>query len=323
MPVDPARTVQEWLAHADNSDGAWLFRDVLHRRMAKPDWLDNSVMQVIARNQGTALSRVVSMVRQVVADEGGLVAKKDQDLNPEAPDFDDRISDFIAELVGVIYLNKNGFSNFRFLPAGDKPTPDLRMRKGEDEYFAEVKNLRAPNSPTTVAFSRWHRRRIEEPDRFNFEVLIDFLSQIEPDVDKEQANALRQFVDSLPEKQRPCEFELQLPKNMKLRISIKDGPPVMASHGTGGALDPLRDTRTQTFLYKVLDVTSKGLRQLYAPHLDRGLSRLLLLRWNVPDDAWLVAGEIRDGIRDSLNTMLAAHFPRLEVHILNNTDDLD
>ena len=323
MVANAAETVNDWLGQPENADAAWLFGDILRKRMAQPDWLENPALQVIARKQGRALSQVVTAVRQSVVGEESLAEKRNQELNPGAADFDKRIEDFLAELVAVVYLRNNGFSNFQFLTSVDRPMPDLRAVKGTVEYFVEVKNLREPNSPTIVAFSRWHRKRIEEPDRFQFTVGVDFLSQIEPGLDTEQVKALKNVVDSLPERERPSEFHVQLPKGLELRITLNDGSPVMYSHGTGGALDPLRESRTNTFLVKVLNQTSKALRQLYASHLDPRAARLLLLRWRVPSDAWFIADEIRDTVRSSLEAFLRPYFANLEVHILNNTDNLE
>lgn len=230
----------------------------------------------------------------------------------------------MAELVSVIYLAKCGFKGFEFLLAIDEAMPDLRAVDNKNTtYFVEVKNLREPNSPTTAAFSRWCRKQIEEPERFRFTASIDFRSQIEPDLGQEQVKAVKELVDSLADRQRPSEFQATLPGGLEVSIKVEDGQPVMLSYGTGGALDGVAEKRARTFLVKVLDQASKGLRQLYAPHLGLGGRRLLLLRWRVPSDTWLVADEMREAVRGSLNGFLAPYFPNLEVHILNNTDRLE
>jgi hypothetical protein len=324
MSAQAIQAVGEWLAKAENADAQWLLGDALRIRMQHVNYLENPAIQVIARGRGGPLASVIKAVRGLAKNPDDLRGKLTQELNPKAADFDNRIEDFLAELVSVIYLAKCGFKEFEFLLARDSAMPDLRaIDKDNVAYFVEVKNLREPNSPTTAAFSIWHRKQIEEPERFRFTASIDFRSQIEPDLDQEQVKAVKELVDSLPDRKRPSEFKVTIPGGLEIQIKVEDGEPVMLSYGTGGALDDVREKRAKTFLVKVLDQTSKGLRQLYASHLDGDARRLLLLRWRVPSDTWLVADEMRNAVRESLKNFLAPYFANLDVHILNNTDQLE
>ncbi len=317
------RKVQQWLARPEQTDLNWLLGSLLRARMNAPCWLDNPVLQVIARDCGIPLSRVVSAARKYIVDDKDLAEKLREKLNPKAHDFDDQIDDFVAEIVGVYYLGARGFKNFEFLASGNRSMPDFRAVKEETPYYIEVKNLREPNSVSVVALRRWNRRTIEDPDRFRFTVEVDFRSQIEPDLSHEQIKALEAVIDSLPDKRRPCDFTAQLPRGLDLQFKISDGSPGMISYGAGGIMDPLIDARTKTFVIKVLDRTSKGLRQLYGSHLDPKARRLLVLRWKVPTDSWFVADDIQAAVRDSLEKFLAPYFGGLEIHIIKSTDNIE
>ncbi len=324
MTAQAIQAVEEWLGKAENADAEWLLGDALRERMKHDDYLENPAIQVIARGLGGPLAAVIKVVRGYTKNPDDLRKKLDQELNPKTADFDSKIEDFLAELVAVLYLSKCGFKDFEFLLTTGLPMPDLRAVHQENGvYFVEVKNLREPNLPTTAAFSRWHRKQIEEPERFQFTASLDFRSQIEPDLDREQVKAVRELVDSLAARKRPDEFNATLPGSLEIQIKVADGKPVMLSYGAGGVLDHVREARAKTFIVKVLDQTSRGLRQLYAPHLGDEARRLLLLRWRVPSDTWLVADEMRDAVRRSLEEFLRPYFPNLEVHILNKTDQLE
>jgi hypothetical protein len=324
MTTRTIQAVKEWFSKSENADAEWLLGDALRERMLHADYLDNPAIQVIAREQGGPLAAVIKAVRGYTTNPDDLRKKLAQELNPKTPDFDSRIEDFLAELVGVLYLSKCGFKDFEFLLPTDLPMPDLRARHQDNGvHFVEIKNLREPNSPTTAAFRRWHRKQIEEPEKFCFTASIDFHTQIEPDLDQTQVKAVNDLVDSLPSRKRPSEFPATLPGRLELSVKVEDGNPVMLSYGAGGALDKVRDARAKTFLVKVLDQTAKGLRQLYGPHLGDEAGRLLLLRWRVPSDTWLVADEVRGAVRKSLEDFLRPYFPKLGVHILNNTDQLE
>lgn len=318
------RKVGQWLNQPEHKDVNWLLGDLLRARMNGPCWLDNPVLQVIAMDWGVPLSRIVSVARKYIVENEALHAKLNGELNPKAVGFDTRIEDFVAEIVAVYKLGSLvGFKNFEFLVSGDKGMPDFRAVKEETPYYIEVKNLREPNSVSVVALRRWHRRTIEDPDRFRFTVELDFHSQIEPDLSDEQIKALEAVIDSLPDKRRPCDFTAELPRGLDLQLTISDGSPVMISYGAGGIMDPLIDMRTRTFVIKVLDHASKGLRQLYGSHLDPEARRLLVLRWKVPADSWFVADDIQAAIQDSLEKFLAPYFGSLEIHIIKSTDNIE
>jgi len=136
-----------------------------------------------------------------------LVEKCRHDLNPLDRDFDSKISDFLAELIGVFYLHKNGFADFQFLLPRGRQTPDIAARKEARDYLIEVKNLRAPTSITSVAFSRFHRKWIEDPKRFNFVAELDFQSQVEPDLEDDQVLALKRIVMNYRKEQGRANFK--------------------------------------------------------------------------------------------------------------------
>jgi hypothetical protein len=106
-------------------------------------------------------------------------------LTPVAADFDEKLDDLVAEMVAVVYLSMQGFSQLRFCPPGEPATPDLTAVKRGQDAFIEVKNLREPLSLTIIAFSLWHANRATKSDRFSFEVIVEYES-IEPGLNPQQ-----------------------------------------------------------------------------------------------------------------------------------------
>jgi len=69
-----------------------------------------------------------------------------------------------------------------------------------------------PNSLTYVAFARWHHNRGANPGDFNF--AVEFLELEDPfeDLTAVQATAIRNLVDTLPQRQRPSTFAVTSPE---------------------------------------------------------------------------------------------------------------
>jgi len=224
-------------------------------------------------------------------------------------------------MVTVVYLATKGFSQLRFCPPGELPTPDLTGVKNGRDAFIEVKNLREPPSLTIVAFSRWHTNRAVAPDRFNFEVIVEY-EGVEPEVNREQRKALERIVDRLPDRKRPARFIETLPGGLEIILSLRDGPGVMMTHGPGGALDPVRIRSQQSLVYKMMAPAAKALSQLYGPKVPAGVLRVMVLRWKVPDDVWLVEEEVRALVGAAIQGFLGGFFSDLEVHLISNLQQL-
>jgi hypothetical protein len=110
-----------------------------------------------------------------------------------------RIEDFITEIFAVLYLSRNGYTDFEIVLAGNnmKAVDFVASRAGK-RVRIEVKNLREPEDIVrTVAGERWKRCRAEHPNKFNFSVLLSH-SHSGPLTDA-AISGLKNVIDQIPE----------------------------------------------------------------------------------------------------------------------------
>jgi hypothetical protein len=264
-----------------------------------------------------AWNGLIQRCRHSLTDPEELLRRARAVLTPGALDFDEKLDDLVAEMVPVVYLSKQDFSQFRFCPPRDIAMPDLvALRHGRDT-FIEVKNLREPPSLTIIAFSRWHANRALRPEEFSFEVTIQY-EGVEPEMNQEQREALEGLVDRLPSRGRPAKFTETLPGGVTITVSLRDGQGVMMTHSPGGALHPVRVRSSQSLVYKLMSPAAKALSQLYNPSVPAGAPRVMVLRWKVPDDVWLVEEEVRRQVGAAIQEFLGQFFSELEVHLISS-----
>lgn len=315
---------RERLQQPQNEPLRWLLGDLLIARVGRADWYQCRVLQQLAIGSQAAeqaWNGLIERFRAVLASPDDARVRAQEILDPAALDFDEKLDDLVAEMVAVVYLSGRGFSGFEFCPPGVLPTPDLTALKDKKQAFIEIKNLREPPSLTIVAFSRWHANRARDPERFQFEVMINY-EGIEPELDREQREALERLIDGLPSRERPGQFVEILPGNRQITISLRDGAGVMMTQGPGGALDPVRIRSSQSLVYKLMAPAAKALSQLYSPAVPAGAVRVMILRWKVPDDVWLVEEDVRRQVGGAIQDFLGQVFPELEVHLISNVQAL-
>lgn len=298
--------------------------DLLLCRARRPDWHECRILQQLgARSKEAegAWNGLIDRFRQVLTNANNALIRVREILNPGAADFDGKLDDLVAEMVAVVYLSDLGYSNFDFCPPGTVAMPDLRAVKDGKDAFIEVKNLREPPSLTIVAFSRWHGNQAHDPERFGFDVSIEF-GGIEPELSREQREAIERVIDQLPSRVRPAQFDETLPGGLVVTITLTDGKGAMMTHGPGGALDPVRIRSAQSVVYKLMAPAAKALSQLYSSSVPAEVHRVMVLRWKVPDDVWLVEEEVRRQVGAAIQKFLSEFFPDLEVHLVSNLQTL-
>jgi hypothetical protein len=314
----------ERLRQPQNEPLQWLLGEILVARAQQEHWHHCRVLQQLAEGSELgerAWNGLIERSRQALTNPLEAQTRARTALTPVAADFDEKLDDLVAEMVAVVYLSTQGFSQLRFCLPGELATPDLRAVKCGQDAFIEVKNLREPLSLAIIAFSRWHANRAADPDRFSFEAIVEY-EGIEPELNPQQREALERLVDRLPDRQRPVRFTETLPGGLEITLSLRDGHGVMMTHGPGGALDPVRIRSSQSLVYKIMAPAAKALLQLYNPRVPAGALRVMLLRWKVPDDVWLVGEEVREQVGTAIQGFLGAFFPDLEVHLISSLQQL-
>ena len=133
----------------ENENLNWLLGDLLRARAAQPHWYRCIPLQHLERNLGTQNSwnALIGTCRASLAAEGEAQERARELLNPVVPDeFDVRLDDFVAELIAIWQLGREGAGQFHFLETTRHKNPDLSAERGGQQLYVEVKNLREPDT---------------------------------------------------------------------------------------------------------------------------------------------------------------------------------
>lgn len=319
-PLLKSAEALERLRESQNEPVQWLLGDLLVSRAGRPDWHECRILQQLAVGSAGAegaWNGLIGRFRQALANPNNAPMRAKEILNPAAADFDAKLDDLVAEMVAVVYLSGLGYSKFDFCPSGAVVMPDLHAFKDGKDAFIEVKNLREPPSLTLVAFSRWHANRARNAEAFAFEVMLEYRG-IDPDLNREQKEVLERLIDKLPGRMRPDHFSATLPGGIEIAFSLRNGHGVMMTHGPGGPLGPVRIRSSQNLTQKLMAPAGKALSQLYGPAVPLDANRVIILRWKVPDDEWLVEEDVRTQVGAAIQQFLGQLFPHLEVHLMSS-----
>ena len=316
------------LGDAANRQINWAIGDLLRRRGARQDWRQCPILQHLeaAAPNLNAWNELFRRTREALADEGTLPKKALVLLHPDNPTFDLALDDFIAEMLGAQYLSALGHENIRFFSEKEPITADLMSTNNEITYVTEAKNLREPNSLTYVAFARWHHNRGANPGDFNF--AVEFLELEDPfeDLTAVQATAVRNLVDTLPQRQRPSTFAVTLPGNRRVRVRLGEGGGVMLRHGPGPFLvNEVVEECQRAVVTKLLEPTRKALTQLYSTAVPTDYRRLLFVRWKPPDEVLAIgeADRVRTAVHNNLQLFVREFFPNFALAILHTGEQLE
>jgi hypothetical protein len=298
---------------------------LLRRRAGRNDWRECVILQQLESGRNLAgWNQLFRSTCEALEDATTLPRKAALVLNPESRSFDEALDDFVAELLAVLYLAALRHTAIRFELEPTQCSPDLRSVKEGINYATEAKNLREPRSLTYVAFARWHRNRAAHPDVFSFSV--EFLEIEDPfeDLMAEQATAVRELVDQLPERARPSTFNVTLPGDRRVRVRVTEGGGRMMRYGPGPFLvAPVVESCQQAVILKLLEHLRKALTQLYFGGLPEGTRKLLFVRWKPPDEIAGIgeASHVRDSVASSLQRFLRNFFADFALTIMHTDED--
>jgi len=318
MPEMALRRLRE----PQNRNLDWLLGDLLRQRAARDDWHYCPILQQLERQNQEAeriWETLIGTCRALLADDAEAPRRAIACLQPADKNFDSKLDDFVAELIAIDQMGRDGACQIRLLDAGDNPTPDFQATRNGETLYIEVKNLRAPDSIEAVALRRWYTTRTKHPDQFQFDVVMKYGADLDL-LDQEQITALEHFIDSLHGTKPHADIRRQLPGGDDVSFTIVDGKGQMVVFGgTGCVIDEnyLVDG-AQQLVTKVMGQICKALSQLYGSQLPETATKILFLRWKVPDTYAAAPDEIRDRVQAELQLFLNRFFPRLEVRIAHN-----
>lgn len=307
----------------ENENLNWLLGDLLRARAAEPHWYRCVPLQQLERNLGgqNRWNALIRTCRASLAAEAEAQQRARELLNPRCLEFDSKLDDFVAELIAIWQIAREGAGQFHFLDTTEKKSPDLMAERGGQQLFVEVKNLREPDSIELTTFRRWHANQTHELDRFRFNVEIDYGAE-PSNLSALQREALERAIDGLPDRPRPGSLEVSLPEGLRVTFNMVDGPGTMSSGGAGVLLDDkYYADNAQRLILKSIEQIRKALSQLYNSAVPHQAVKVLFLRWKVPWDLAVGPGTIRDTVRDELQNFLGRFFPRLELRIAHNYDE--
>jgi hypothetical protein len=322
IPIMPDEALRRLLL-PENENLNWLLGDLLRARAAEPHWYRCVPLQQLERNLDAQNSwnALIRTCRASLAAEGEAQQRARELLNPRIPEFDAKLDDFVAELIAIWQLGREGAGEFHFLDTTEQKSPDLRAERGGQQLYVEVKNLREPDSIELAAFRRWHANQTRDPESFRFDVEIDYGA--EPgNLTAPQREALDAAVDGLSARPRPSSFIVTLPGGLPVTFNTTDGPGIMSSGGPGVLLDDkYYADNAQRLILKSIEQIRKALSQLYNSSIPDEAIKVLFLRWKVPWDLAVGPSPIRDTVREGLQDFLGQFFPRLELRIVHNYDE--
>lgn len=300
---------------------------VLKPRLDQESWADIIILQHLDRASPNLASwnNLFERVFAALADRTTLIEKAHKILSGVATArFNDALDDLIAEMLAAIYLVNSGHTAISFMPEGGPITADIESQFQDARCYTEVKNLRDPRSLSIVAFKRWHRNIITDPEKFAFQA--DLLDLDDPLVDltADQEAGLIKLVDDLPNRPIPSEFVYSLPGARQVRVRLANGAPVMLRHGGGPFLvGPVVDRAKRSLLLKLLEPTRKAVAQLYQQEIPEEAKHLMFVRWKVPEDIGAIEeiDSVRTSVYEQVKQLLHAFFPNFALVIAHTHQD--
>jgi hypothetical protein len=266
-----------------------------------------------------------SRARLALADPNDLAAKGGQLLqNVNNDRFNDILDDFIAEMLGIVYLAESGHATIRFLSENGPITVDIQSESEGRTYFTEVKNLREPRTLSIVSFKRWNWNLETQRDKFGFRADFLDLDDSLSDLTSDQESSMNTLIDNLPNRKVPSEFVYTLPGDRKVRVRLSEGSPVMLRHGSGPFLvGPVVERARRGLLLKLMDPARKALSQLYRTEVPEDARRLLFVRWKLPEDIAAIgeAENVRVPVHEQALTLFQSFFSHFSLVIAHTQED--
>ncbi len=150
------------------------FKDMLVERVKHESWLENDLVYAVLNDRTETVAHMLDSVRK---HNPKLVNELAESLAYKKKEIDDKIVDGLAELNGLCYIIKQGYSDIKKIKVQPKKklkTPDFVAKRGEKFTLFEVKNLRAPEIFHTIV-KKMTLFAFLKPQRYQFglELTID------------------------------------------------------------------------------------------------------------------------------------------------------
>lgn len=117
------------------------FGPSLQQRINKPNWFENRFIQDIIRD-ASWMKEHERLLTEAKIKEVKNWDKIFTQLNGDAPDYDLKIFDVLAEVRLIRWARENGYIDIEKLTAGRQSTPDFLMKKEGEVTIAEAKHFR-------------------------------------------------------------------------------------------------------------------------------------------------------------------------------------
>jgi hypothetical protein len=201
---------------ATNEPIDWLFGRVLRAGIARGE--SHFILEALSGRNPHAVkawNAWIAEFRSVLHQPDSAATKADSELSTSPLS---RIEDFMTEVLAVVHLSRNGYTDFEVALAGsDKKAVDFTARRSGKHVRVEVKNLREPEDIIqTVAKKRWEKCRGANPGRYNFPVLLSH--EHSGSLAEAAENKLKNAIDQIPDFATP---ERKIALDDKVSIVIK------------------------------------------------------------------------------------------------------
>lgn len=294
-------TQKALVALAQNEPIDWLLGKVFRARAAKGE--THFLLDALSGRNPNAVrawNAWIAEFRSVLRNPDEAPKKADAELS-ESPLT--RIDDFITEVLAVLYLSRNGYTDFEIVLAGNKKAVDFTALRAGKRVRIEVKNLREPEDIIrTVAGARWKECKARQPDKFNFSVLL-IHSHSGPLTD-DAISRLRNVIDEIPDV-AGSDRQIVLDGNVPITIQRlseeaiqKLGTEgVMLAHMTGVGREsrlivqsPIRAADLefnlpvlQRLFVKAFATVGDAVFKFFGRQSDAESENVMVLRWQAPD----------------------------------------
>lgn len=259
------------------------FKDMLEERVKHEGWLENVLVQAVLRDEAET---VADMLESVKKHRPKLVNELAESLAYKKKDMDDKIIDGLAELNGLCYIIRQGYSDIKKIneqPKKKLKSPDFKAKKGEKFTLFEVKNQRATEIYDSIV-KKLSPFAFLEPQRYQFGLELTIDPHLIPheklrDLDKEIISKFVEGIDTALSN-RLTSFELEYDKLVKgkaihrsLRCKIHyDKSSFVMSHG-GSSI------RMSKLFHKTCKCIREAIEQFNDFDRDNKHDKVILINW--------------------------------------------
>ena len=262
------------------------FKDMLEERVKHDGWLENDLVYAVLHDRTETVAHMLDSVRK---HNPKLVNELAESLAYKKKGMDDNIVDGLAELNGLCYIIRQGYSDIKKIKVQPKKklkTPDFVAKRGEKFTLFEVKNQRATGIFDSILrkFSplEFLKPQIHQPC---LEIVIN--PHLVPDESRSELDKrmISKFVEGIDTaiSNRLTSFELEYDKLVEektvhrtLRCNIDYDKPHGISYPGGSRI------RMSRLLNKTSEGIRKAIEQFNDFEKDNKYDKVILFNWEPP-----------------------------------------